>query len=97
MIGQEESSDIMILCLRDRDFLDLMHNPQPHLLIRWDGKTFCLLAKLSNVHKRKNSSFYSNHFFTESQKKMGAKQGISVAKLYPMSHIGYKNARYFLK
>lgn len=32
--------DIMILCLADRDFLELMDNPQLHLPMRWDGKNF---------------------------------------------------------
>lgn len=30
----------MILCLGDRDFLELMDNPRLHLPMRWDGKNF---------------------------------------------------------
>lgn len=51
----------MILCLAERDFLDLMNNPKLHLPMRWDGKNFeTALSDVFDTYISQLRSYYES-------------------------------------
>lgn len=63
----------MILCLADRDFLDLMHNPRLQLPMRWDGRNFeTALSEVLDTYVSELRSYY------ESGREVGTCGGIDV-------------------
>lgn len=56
----------MILCLADRDFLDLMSNPRLHLPMRWDGQNFeTALSDVLDTYVSELRSYYETGQGTE--------------------------------
>lgn len=52
----------MIVCLAEREFLDLMKNEQLHLPLRWDGKNFeTALSELLDAYISELRSYYELH------------------------------------
>lgn len=63
----------MILCLGERDFLDLMHNPQLQLPMRWDGKNFeTAISDVFNAYVSALRSYY------EAGQEAGNRYGVNV-------------------